>query len=254
MADEVLGHQGPVVAFLSLFHLCVANTNIGGILITFASDVDTMIDLHTHTILSDGELLPTELVRRAAVHGYTAIGITDHVDFSNLESVLGSLKRTKDVGKEWDIEVLIGVEPTHIPPTKIEKIVTQARQLGAELIVVHGETLIEPVAPGTNSAAAHLEDVDIIAHPGLITIEDVEAARDNDICLEITSRRGHCLTNGHVARMATKVGATLVVNTDAHNPTDLITKQRALEIARGAGLDEKEADKVINVNPRKFLK
>ncbi|UZE92659.1 MAG: histidinol phosphate phosphatase domain-containing protein [Methanosarcinales archaeon] len=213
-----------------------------------------MIDLHTHTILSDGELLPTELVRRAAVHGYTAIGITDHVDFSNLEFVLGSLKRVKDAGKEWDIDVLIGVELTHIPPVKIEKIVAQARQLDAELIIMHGETLVEPVAPGTNAVATHLGDIDIIAHPGLITIEDAEAARDNDICLEITSRKGHCLTNGHVARIATEVGATLVVNTDAHSPADLISEQRALEIARGAGLSEKEAVRVVSINPKKFLK
>jgi len=37
MADGVLGHQGPVAVFLSLFHLCV--TNIRGMLITFVPDV-----------------------------------------------------------------------------------------------------------------------------------------------------------------------------------------------------------------------
>ena len=30
-----------------------------------------MYDLHTHTILSDGEMLPIELIRRMAVMGYT---------------------------------------------------------------------------------------------------------------------------------------------------------------------------------------
>ncbi len=39
-----------------------------------------MIDLHTHTTLSDGELLPAELVRRAEMSGYQAIALTDHVD------------------------------------------------------------------------------------------------------------------------------------------------------------------------------
>jgi predicted metal-dependent phosphoesterase TrpH len=34
-----------------------------------------MIDLHTHSFLSDGELLPSELVRRAKVKGYRIIGI-----------------------------------------------------------------------------------------------------------------------------------------------------------------------------------
>jgi uncharacterized phage-associated protein len=32
-----------------------------------------MIDLHTHTLFSDGELLPSELVRRAEMTGYEAL-------------------------------------------------------------------------------------------------------------------------------------------------------------------------------------
>jgi len=43
-----------------------------------------MIDLHTHSLLSDGELLPLELARRARVKGYTVLGITDHVDATNI--------------------------------------------------------------------------------------------------------------------------------------------------------------------------
>ena len=48
-----------------------------------------MFDLHTHSIFSDGELIPSELVRRAVFNGYDAIAITDHVDFTNVEYVLG---------------------------------------------------------------------------------------------------------------------------------------------------------------------
>src|SRR5208282_6217393 len=46
-----------------------------------------LYDLHTHTILSDGEMLPSELVRRMAVMGYTTVAITDHVDTSNAATV-----------------------------------------------------------------------------------------------------------------------------------------------------------------------
>ena len=42
-----------------------------------------MIDLHTHSLFSDGELLPSELIRRAKVIGIQYLAITDHVDFSN---------------------------------------------------------------------------------------------------------------------------------------------------------------------------
>lgn len=214
---------------------------------------DIMIDLHTHTIFSDGELIPSELVRRAVVHGYTAIGLTDHVDFTNIEFVLKSVKKAKYLEKEWDVHVIAGVELTHVPPNKMEKLVTKARQLGAELIVVHGETVAEPVAPGTNSATVLLEEVDILAHPGLISIEDAETASDNSIHLEITSRKGHVMTNGHVAKIANEVAATLIFTTDAHCPEDLIPREKAIEVAMGAGLDKSDADRVVSDNSRKLL-
>ncbi len=42
-----------------------------------------------------------------------------------------------------------------------------SKELGAEIVVVHGETSVEPVAPGTNNASVELSDVDILAHPVL---------------------------------------------------------------------------------------
>ncbi len=44
-----------------------------------------MIDLHTHSLFSDGVLVPSELVRRAVMKGYEVIAITDHADASNLD-------------------------------------------------------------------------------------------------------------------------------------------------------------------------
>lgn len=209
-----------------------------------------MIDLHTHTIFSDGELIPSELVRRAIVHGYQAIAITDHVDYSNIEHVLAGAKKAKYLEDVWDIRVLAGVELTHVPPEKIAPLVKKARELGAEIVVVHGETISEPVAPGTNSAVVELSDVDILSHPGLITMDDAQKAVDNDVCLEITSRNGHNRTNGHVAKVALEVGATLVVNTDTHSPDDLITKDTARKIAMGAGLGKEQADEVLAASMR----
>jgi histidinol phosphatase-like PHP family hydrolase len=112
------------------------------------------------------------------------------------------------------------------------------------LIVVHGETLAEPVAPGTNRAALEA-DIDILAHPGLITQEEATLARERSIFLEISARKGHCLANGHVARTALEVGASLILNTDSHAPGDLITRQQAERLARGAGLTEAAVPKLF---------
>ncbi len=207
-----------------------------------------MIDLHTHTTFSDGELIPSELVRRAEVLGYKAIGITDHADYTNIEHIISCVSKAHYLEEVLDIRVIVGVELTHVPPPRIAPLAALARRLGAEIVVVHGESPVEPVRPGTNRAALEA-DVDILAHPGFITLEEAQLAHDNDICLEITSRSGHNITNGHVARLARLAGAKMVVNTDSHAPRDLISRERAVEIAMGAGLSLEEARDVVDKHP-----
>ncbi len=107
--------------------------------------------------------------------------------------------------------------------------------------MVHGETIVEPVAPGTDHHAVEA-DIDILAHPGLISPEDVETAARRGISLEVSARKGHSLTNGYVVKLAMEMGARLVLDTDAHDPSDLITVKHALAVARGAGLSEDQVN------------
>lgn len=211
-----------------------------------------MIDLHTHSIFSDGVLIPSELVRRAENAGLKGIGITDHGDLSNIDFII---PRIVDIAQElnrvMNIKVIPGIEITHVPPDLIAKTVQKARALGAKIILAHGETVVEPVAPGTNSAFLDA-DIDVLAHPGLITEDEVLKAKEKGIFLEISARKGHSLTNGHVARLAQKVGAQLVVNTDAHAPQDLIDQNLARQIVCGAGLTAQDFD-VMQKNASGFL-
>ena len=199
-----------------------------------------MIDLHTHSLLSDGELLPSELIRRAKVRGYRMIGISDHVDISNIEQVAASLLKLTGRTRHYeDITVLPGVEITHVPKGQIKEIIAFARRLGIFYVVVHGETIAEPVEEGTNREAIE-GGADILAHPGIITEEDVALAKERGVLLEISARRGHCLSNGHVASLAKKVGARLIFNTDAHSPGDLIAEEYARRVVMGAGLSAED--------------
>ncbi len=201
-----------------------------------------MIDLHTHTLNSDGELIPAELWRRAQVKGYRYLGVTDHVDASNFVEVFRRLKAAAQSLNRGVAPVFIpGLEFTHVPPELIKPLAAQARDLGVPLIVIHGETLAEPVAPGTNRAALEA-DIDILAHPGLLTPEEAALAKAKGIALELSARKGHSLANGHVAKLALAAGTPLTVNTDAHAPGDLITREEARRVALGAGLDERQAD------------
>jgi putative hydrolase len=157
----------------------------------------------------------------------------------------------RDLNAYWQIRAIPGVELTHLPPDLISPLTVRARALGAQIVLVHGETIVEPVPPGTNQRAI-AAGVDILAHPGLIAEEEVIQARGKKVFLEITARKGHSLTNGHVARLAQKVGASLVFNTDAHAPDDLIFRDSALKITMGAGLTSEDFEGMLE-NARKIL-
>jgi len=211
-----------------------------------------MIDLHTHSFFSDGVLVPSELVRRAEYKGLKAIGITDHGDLSNIDFIIPRIVNVAEqLNQVLSIKVIPGIELTHVPPAQIAIAAQKAREFGARIIIVHGETLVEPVAPGTNHAAL-LSDIDILAHPGLIDEEDVILAREKGIFLEITARKGHSLSNGYVAALAIKHGAGMVINTDSHAPGDLIDSDFARKVVKGAGLSDDEFF-VMQKNASRFV-
>ncbi len=210
-----------------------------------------MVDLHTHTTFSDGELIPSELVRRAQVKGLRYLAITDHGDLSNLDIIIPAMVKVAAQLNETmeGIRVLPGIELTHVPPREIPFLVVEARGLGAKVVVVHGETIVEPVAPGTNRAAID-GGADILAHPGLLTEEEATQAALKGVALEVSGRKGHSFTNGHVVRMAKKVGAALVFNTDAHGPQDLMGRDMALRVLMGTGMDHEGALEVLFVGEK----
>jgi histidinol phosphatase-like PHP family hydrolase len=218
-----------------------------------------MIDLHMHTLMSDGDLIPAELVQRAKAAGYRALAITDHADQSNLEEMVPSLVRAaRELTAGSGILVLPGVEITHVPPAQIPDMISQARQLGAAVVVVHGETPVEPVPAGTNHAAI-AGHADILAHPGLITLEDARQAKKNGVFLEITSRGGHSLTNGHVAKIAQQAQCQLLCNSDTHVPGNIHSPELRRKVVLGAGLPLaqlaamlKNAEAICRRHARKF--
>ena len=213
-----------------------------------------VIDLHTHSLASDGALLATELIRRAEVAGYSHIAITDHAGAGSLGRVISEVgSDCRLMADAVGLKSYVGVELTHIPPSDIARLATEARTLGAQIVVVHGESLAEPVMEGTNLAAAACSDVDILAHPGSITPEAAALAAENGVLLELTARGGHDRGNGHVAAAAAKAGAAVIVNSDAHGPLDLLTTERAHDIASGAGLDEAATHAALRGNAERLL-
>ena len=211
-----------------------------------------MIDLHTHSLFSDGVLIPSELIRRFEVLGYSAVAITDHADPSNLDNIIPRIVKVAELlNSSQSVVVIPGIELTHIPPKLIAANVDEARNLGAKLVVIHGETIVEPVPPGTNKAGIEA-GVDILAHPGLLKKEEARLAAEKGVFLEITSRKGHSYTNGHVAKMARETNARLVLNSDTHAPGDLMTEKFASQVIEGAGLPPGYLSTVLS-NSRQML-
>ncbi len=203
-----------------------------------------MYNLHAHTFLSDGELLPSEVAVRYLDKGYAVIAITDHADYSNIRQVAGSaVEFCRRWPKNAGIKVLPGVELTHVPIQQFKPLAALARKAGVKIIIAHGESPVEPVVQGTNHAAL-LADIDILAHPGLISDRDTRLAARRKIFLEITSRRGHNQTNAHVVKQARKFGAKLILNHDSHAPQDIITPQQLLKVGKDSGLKQAELDKI----------
>jgi len=203
-------------------------------------------NLHAHTFLSDGDLLPSEVAVRYQDKGYGLIAITDHSDYSNIKQ---SAKAIVEFCRRWPknskISVLPGTELTHLPPEQFRPLASLARKSGIKIIVAHGETPVEPVAKDTNRLSL-LADVDILAHPGLITDADTQLAAERKIFLEITSRPGHNQTNAHIVKQARKFGARLILNNDSHSPEDIISPQQLIQVGLNAGLTQDEIDKIEN--------
>ena len=213
-----------------------------------------LYDFHSHTFLSDGVLSPLELIRRAAVRQYAAIAVTDHTGPGSLARIIKEVSKDCELARShWGILAIPGVELTHLPAAAIDDVARKAKDLGAWLVVVHGESPVEPVEEGTNLAAVKSRSVDILAHPGHMTLKVAELAANNNVFIEITTRRGHCITNAHVAKMAAEAGALMLLNSDTHDEDDLLSDQITKDVLRQAGINSRKFKQILESNPLKLL-
>jgi len=212
-------------------------------------------DFHTHTFLSDGNNSPIELVRFAVVYGYRCIALTDHGSYSNLDFIISRLKKDCELAeKYWDINVIPGVELTNVPSKSIDDMARAARELGAKIVAVHGESIVENVEPGTNLEAVKSKYVDFLAHPGILKLEEAKLAASNGIFIEISSRVGHSLTNGLVTSIGREAGVKFLINSDAHSHSDLFNFGMQEKIGLGSGLGKDEIKEIASKNCMELIK
>ena len=212
-------------------------------------------DFHTHTFFSDGVNSPIELIRFAAARGYKCIALTDHASYSNLDFIISRVSRDCELAeKYWSINAITGVELTNVPAKSINEMAGKAKELGAKLVVVHGESIVEDVEEGTNLEAVRSEYVDLLAHPGIFTLEEANLAVKNGVFIEISSRAGHSLTNGVVVNAGREAGVKFLINSDAHSHHDLFKSDMQEKVGRGSGLKKDEIEEILGKNHKQILK
>jgi putative hydrolase len=211
-------------------------------------------DFHAHTFLSDGENSPTDMWSAAERTGHRLLALTDHVALEDPTPLLRRLAEEAVAYENGPMATLVGVELSKVPPSKIAEAARRARRAGAKIVIVHGETLMEYVPPGTNHAALAAPEVDLLAHPGLLSEKDAELAHAHGKVLELSARRMHGLTNGHVASLALANRVDLAVDSDAHRFDELVPVELARRIAQGAGLRPDQVTSAIEEAPRRLLK
>ena len=224
-------------------------------LYTFIVNLDgaKRIDFQNHSTLSDGVLEPLALLRRAVQLNFHAIALTEHVDARNVERMVERLLQVQSRARSLPLIFIPGVEITGVQPNEIAALARRARLAGARLVLVHGETLMGGALPGTNLAAAQCPEVDLIGHPGFLSEEAAHAAQENNIFVELSGREVHSLTNGYVAKLAERAGFSLVVDSDAHRPEQMLAMDRAELVARGAGLEGDQIERALVTNPEELL-
>ncbi|MGP8077325.1 MAG: histidinol phosphate phosphatase domain-containing protein [Thermoplasmata archaeon] len=211
-------------------------------------------DFHSHTYLTDGNESATSMWWAASRLGHRVLAVTDHVALEDPKPILERLFAEARAFEEGPMATLVGVELTLVPPRRIAEAARRARQAGAQIVIVHGETTAEAVPPGTNRAAVRSGEVDVLAHPGFLTEREAEMAVAHGTALELSGRSLHARTNGHVAQTALKVGADLVVDSDAHDTKQLLDYALAQTIGRGAGLNASQVRRALDEAPVRLFR
>jgi len=211
-------------------------------------------DFHAHTYLTDGSASATDMWTAGDRLAHRVLAITDHVALEDPRPLLDRLHAEARAFADGPMVTLVGVEISMVPPRHIDAVARAARKAGAELVIVHGETLAEPVPAGTNRAAIDCREVDLLAHPGLLDPADAELAHAHGTVLELSGRSGHSITNGHVARVALAAGAAIVVDSDAHRTGDLLSFERAEHVGRGAGLPDLPVASALTATPESLVR
>lgn len=169
----------------------------------------------------------------AYLAGIRFAGLVVASDGSNFLQIAGVAAQVRRLSLFANVEAWAGVELCHIPPALLPDAVREAREAGAQFVLVHGESITDQVEQGTNFAAIEA-GADIVTHPGLVDAEAAIFAAEKGVAFEFTSCARHAFANAHTAAMAMKYGVPLVRGSNAGKAEELTTRAFWPMIVKGA--------------------
>lgn len=216
---------------------------------------DLVVELHSHTLASDGRLTIDELAIAARERGLRVLAITDHSKSSVLAGGLDETRLAAHIEaiREADqriegITLLAGAEVDILPDGSLDYDDETLAQLDLVIASPHVSLRQDPeTATARLLAAIRHPLVHVLGHPTgrLIGKREgltpdmtrlCEAAAEHRVALEVNSHWLRLdLRDSHV-RTAVRHGCLVVVNTDAHDASHLDMRRYGAATARRGGL------------------
>jgi DNA polymerase (family X) len=228
-------------------------------------------DLHCHTTLSDGHNTLEEMAEAARARGYAYLAVTDHSashGFGNDVQPDALLERVEEVRgldrRTRGLKLLAGTETNILPDGSLDYDDEVLEELDWVIASVHTSFRISEKKM-TDRVVTAIEHplVDCIGHlsgrmilrrrPYDIDVERVaEAAAASGTMLEINGNPNRRDLSEQNARLAADIGATIVINTDAHRVRTMENMRYGVATARRAWLT---VDQIANTRGwREFAK
>ncbi|HDN95680.1 MAG TPA: DNA polymerase/3'-5' exonuclease PolX [Thermoplasmatales archaeon] len=220
---------------------------------------DVKGDLQMHTKWSDGANTIEEMVQEAKKLGHKFIAITDHVGSLKIaggmdeEDVKEQAKEIEKIREKYDdIYIFHGVEANIMKDGSLDVSNSLLKEVDLVLASVHSAFRMDEkeMTKRVIKAIEH-EYVDIIAHPTCriiqkrepikLDIEKVfEAAKENDVIMEINAYPDRLDLNDIHTKMAIEMGIKISIGTDAHSKEHLKFYELGVAVARRGWAEKKD--------------
>jgi len=230
---------------------------------------DVRGDLHVHSSWSDGRASILEMARAAQSLGYEYIALCDHSPSVGIagglppEKLEQKIEAVAAANEELDgITILMGSEVDIKADGRLDYSDDLLAKCDVVVASVHmGQQQTERAITGRLISAIENENVDIIGHPTGRIIDQrepydmdmqavLEAAARTKTALEINAYPSRLDLSDVNAKAAKEMGIKMAINSDAHDPEQLLTMKYGVNVARRAWLEKKD---VLNALPLKEL-